>query len=410
MRKPAILILGIAGALLLALGLLELRLRTTVSPSPELSSSPESSLRVLALGDSITRGLDREGGSWPRELQSLLQREVKSGPVEVVNAAVPGLETFELARRIDELLARHRPHVVVTMIGNADITYPEHAWANRLRVLRLLSLALESLKRRNARAPEQLAGRQQLEMDQGQSLKDAGKLDEAEAHYRKAIALGKDSPDPLKRHSWAHVLLLLLFQDSKQWAKADAVAAEIERSFPPAYTPWDFLADHARKRNRPADVDRLLAAGIEGKPDNARLHFLWSRRLEELGRLDEARRIAVRAFQLEASGPLAPVTRDAYRMVSSRIRAGGALHVAMQYPRRELGPLKELLGGDKAGLLYVDNSANFAAALRGGKYSDLFIDEFGGTFGHLTPKANRLVAEAVLGKLRPWLRERGLLQ
>lgn len=409
MRKPAILVLGIPGVLLFALLLLELRLRTTSGPAPELSSSAGASLRVLALGDSITRGLDREGGSWPRELQALLERSNVKGLVEVVNAAVPGLETYELSRRVDELLALHRPHVVVTMIGNADITLPEHAWLNRFRVLRLLSLWLGSLRRESARAPE-AAGQQQTEMEEGQKLKDQGNLEQAEARYRRAIELGKDSPDPLKKHSWAHVLLLLLFQDSKQWHKADAVAAEIERTFPPAYTPYDFLADHARKRNRQADLDRLLEAGIRAKPDNARLHFLYSRRLEELGRLDEARRLAVRAFQLEASGPLAGVTRSSYRLISERIRAAGAQHLAVQYPRRELAPLRELLGGDRPGLLYVDNSANFAAALAGGKYSDLFIDEFGGTFGHLTPKANRIVAEAVLEKMRPWLREKGLLQ
>lgn len=448
MRRSAILVLGALAAIALGLLLLELRLRTASAPLPPPEAGGAASFRVLTLGDSITRGIDAEGGSYPRELQPLLWRAKVKGQVEVINGGVAGLETFDLSRRIDELLALHRPQVVITMIGNADTTLPERAWMNHIRVLRLFFLGFDAWKRKRAqgsgpsvrslgddtdynrsfgavlrgekkykeaiRAHLEVLKKdprhQMAHIELGQICKEMGKTELAESYFRKAIALGADSRDPLKKYSWAYVLLLLLFEDTRQWEKADAVAAEIEKGFPPAYTPYDFLAEHAKKRGRASERDRLLEAGVKGKPGSARLHQLWSSRLEELGRIEEAKGFAVRAAQLESSGPLAEVTRQSYRVISERIRASGALHLAMQYPRRELGPLKELLGEERPNLRYVDNGPAFAAAMEKRKYSDFFIDDFGGTFGHMKPEANRLVAENVMAALLPWLKENNLLE
>jgi tetratricopeptide (TPR) repeat protein len=438
MRKVAVLLL----ALCLGLALLELRLRT-VQGIPLPASGSDDSFRVLALGDSITRGTDGEGGSYPRELQQLLWQAKVKAKVEVINAGVPGLETFELSRSVGETLDRFRPHVVITMIGNADITLRERSMLERLRVFRLFHLVKGMLARAGTKDAENtddslaytrsfgavLRGEkrykeaiqahlevlklhpahQMAHIELGQICREMGKFDLAESYYLKAIELGKKSDDPLKRYSWAYVLLMNLFDETRQAAKADELAARIEKEFAPSYMPFEYLADYYRKRKNDEGVNRVLAASVVAKPHSARLHLLWALRLKELGRSDEARAETLLAQKTEQSGELRELTGDSYRRLSEEIRARGILHLAMQYPRRDLADLEAMLGRESPGLRFVDNGPNFADALARKKYVDYFTDDFGGNFGHMTPAGNRLVAESVMKTLLPWLREKKLI-
>ena len=46
-------------------------------------------------------------------------------------------------------------------------------------------------------------------------------------------------------------------------------------------------------------------------------------------------------------------------------------------------------------VVFVDNEQLFKEALHHMPYSELFTDNFGGDFGHATPKGNRLLAENI---------------
>jgi hypothetical protein len=68
--------------------------------------------------------------------------------------------------------------------------------------------------------------------------------------------------------------------------------------------------------------------------------------------------------------------------------------VAMQYPMRRVGVLKQLL--DPApDVIFVDNEKNFKRALLNQPHGEIFRDLFAGDFGHLTAQGNRLLAESV---------------
>jgi len=125
--------------------------------------------------------------------------------------------------------------------------------------------------------------------------------------------------------------------------------------------------------------------------------------------MEEALGESLEAKALENSGELREVTGESYRLLSEEIRSRGVLHLAMQYPRRDLEDLKAMLGPEMADLRYVDNGLNFVEALKDKKYEELFTDDFGGNFGHMTPAGNRLVATSVMKALLPWLKEKKLV-
>ena len=86
-----------------------------------------------------------------------------------------------------------------------------------------------------------------------------------------------------------------------------------------------------------------------------------------------------------------PETADHYRKIASLILKRGIRLICMQYPLRDIGPLKDLFPGQE-GIIFVENKANFSEALRAGDYNEYFSDSFAGNFGHCTPKGNRLIA------------------
>lgn len=69
---------------------------------------------VLAIGDSLTRGLGAAGQGYVEQLETLL-----AGPV-VVNLGSDGERSAGLRERIDEALAEHRPAVVLITTGGND--------------------------------------------------------------------------------------------------------------------------------------------------------------------------------------------------------------------------------------------------------------------------------------------------
>jgi len=61
---------------------------------------------------------------------------------------------------------------------------------------------------------------------------------------------------------------------------------------------------------------------------------------------------------------------------------------------RSIGSLKNMLALHK-GVIFVDNEKVFKEALKQGNYNDYFTDDFGGDFGHATPKGNRILAQNI---------------
>ena len=83
-----------------------------------------------------------------------------------------------------------------------------------------------------------------------------------------------------------------------------------------------------------------------------------------------------------------------YRRIKKILDDRGIPLVCVQYPMRNIKPLKKIFA-DQQGIIFVDNEAIFKAAVNRGEYRAYFIDCFGGDFGHCTPAGNRLLAKNI---------------
>ena len=72
--------------------------------------------------------------------------------------------------------------------------------------------------------------------------------------------------------------------------------------------------------------------------------------------------------------------------------------IAMQYPMRSIDSLKILLKNSRYydNLIFLSNENTFKNYLyNGGKYEDLFTDQFAGDFGHATILGNEMIAKNI---------------
>jgi len=77
--------------------------------------------KVLAIGDSITRGFGADGHGYPEQLQGLLRASAGRAGVQVVNMGVDGERSDGLLARIDAAIAANAPAVVLITTGGNDL-------------------------------------------------------------------------------------------------------------------------------------------------------------------------------------------------------------------------------------------------------------------------------------------------
>jgi acyl-CoA thioesterase-1 len=83
-----------------------------------VSSGLAEARTILVLGDSISAGygLEKVDQGWV----SLLQQKVRPQGIDVANASISGETTAGGLARIDGLLSRHRPDIVILELGGND--------------------------------------------------------------------------------------------------------------------------------------------------------------------------------------------------------------------------------------------------------------------------------------------------
>jgi tetratricopeptide (TPR) repeat protein len=438
-----------AGWLLLLLPafllLLEWRLRIS-SPLPTVEAAVQAgALRIVVMGDSITRGMDGGSGSYALELQHLLDRLPLKIPVQVINYGFSGEELLDAHRRLPRVLKEYRPHAVVTMLGFKEEASLGDPRIRSLRVYRLflrakaqffpadpaatldedryfravLATGLDSIEyhrvfgaglRAQGRFDEALALHRQVvtkypwhemaHLEIAEVLAEIFSFDEAEEYYDKAIALSK------KGNSWAQIAKAVALSKNGRTAEAEETLERSAGRHGPI--ALEFLADLQVKQRKFAAAADSLQKAVELDGSSPRLRIALAEALRSSGDEAGADRELLVAESLPAWAPSREGVR-LYRAISRTLEASGILHIAVQYPLQPLEELRRHLGGEGRFLLYVDSEHNFRSELREKDYDSLFIDRFGGNFGHLTEEGNRLVASAILSRLQPWLAEQGVL-
>ena len=110
--------------------------------SPEISlRKPDSTFRILTIGNSCTWGPPVDSFSYPRTMERSLRARVKSGKIEVVNAAVKGYNFDRVLKRLEEFMAVDPDLVTIYLgwnhtIGRADPRKSEFLY-NHLALYRI---------------------------------------------------------------------------------------------------------------------------------------------------------------------------------------------------------------------------------------------------------------------------------
>ncbi|MBF0620119.1 MAG: hypothetical protein HQL19_08125 [Candidatus Omnitrophica bacterium] len=137
------------------------------------------------------------------------------------------------------------------------------------------------------------------------------------------------------------------------------------------------------------DAEKVFLKGIE-KERNAAFYEQLMIVNQKMGRTKEAKKYADLYVDRNREFFFYPLeTVENYNKIVMMSMKAGARVVAMQYPLKDLAPLKDILGTDK-GIVFVENKKNFQT---GGNYWEYFSDNFAIDFGHCTRKGNALIAE-----------------
>ncbi len=107
---------------------------------------------------------------------------------------------------------------------------------------------------------------------------------------------------------------------------------------------------------------------------------------EEMGRSELAKEYAKKVNNYT------PVTVNNYRKLKEILDRKGIKLVCVQYPMRNIKPLKKIFEDDSKGVVFVDNERIFRDLVKQDGSRIYFRDMFGGDFGHCTEKGNRLLA------------------
>ena len=211
--------------------------------------------------------------------------------------------------------------------------------------------ALESAKLKKAIELNPRNDRAYLEL--GRLYHKQGKLSEAEELFKKAIELNP-------RNDRAYVELGRLYHNQGKLSEAE----------------------------------ELFKKAIEANSKNDRLYGALEVLYREKGNMELAREYGKKARDLRLNY-YAPDTTSNYYKLKEILYKKGITYVCVQYPMRNLEPLKKILQGNDKGIIFVDNEKIFRDAVAKDNYQNYFKDMFGGDFGHCTEKGNRLLARNI---------------
>ncbi|MFA5087884.1 MAG: tetratricopeptide repeat protein [Candidatus Omnitrophota bacterium] len=232
-----------------------------------------------------------------------------------------------------------------------------------------------------------------------------------------------------------------LYLEQGKYAAAEELLVEQINLNPSDPIAYGKLAHCYRRKGAPAAAERLLRQAIKINPQSAILYVELGTQLLYNKKYEDAEKILQQAIALEpenlsgyylelyndlvaayeAQGKIEDakklkkpfiagekgyelITYRNYSDVRKRLEARGIKMVAVQYPLRDIKPLKDMLypAGD---ILFVDNRETFEKAIAGESFDEYFTDTFAGNFGHCTAKGNHLlaanIAQTILTYLHP---------
>jgi tetratricopeptide (TPR) repeat protein len=231
-----------------------------------------------------------------------------------------------------------------------------------------------------------------LELGQLYRLQDI--LSQAEDSYRKAIELNPESDKAYHGLGWVYTDQGKLAKAQDFFKKASELRSKkVTEINPKNVSTFIEAGDLYRLENKLSLAEDILKKGLELNPGSKPLLRAMASLYGEMGKPELAKEYTQKADQLGSEDQSA-VTVNNYRKLKEILDRNGIKLVCVQYPMRNVEPLKKIFENDK-GVLFVDNESLFKEAVKKNGYKKYFRDMFAGDFGHCTPKGNELLAQNI---------------
>ncbi|OGW76064.1 MAG: hypothetical protein A2Z72_01695 [Omnitrophica bacterium RBG_13_46_9] len=394
----------------------------------------QGTYRIMCLGESTTVAGGRN--SYPSQLEEILNRRDTEIKFRVINKGIPATDTEYIVSSLSLWLSEYRPNMVIAMMGINDeryryfFSYKDNPagkfllFLNSLRtykLVRFLYFRIANKRKALFKEPIEADSERYNTYDCIDPLCwRLGRYSEAEKILKKDIEINPKNTKTYQKLGWLYAILGRYDQAEEVLEKA----IEANPGMPDAYIE---LGSLYRKFEKYDQAEEMFKKAIELDPkrDDAYIKLGWI--YKRLGKYDRAEETLKKAMNInpESSrvyGALAVLYTDLdehslaeeyyrkaeevrktynvlktynnYRLLQKQLAAKGIKLVCVQYPMRNIEPLKKIFKGEED-IIFVDNEKLFKEAVEKEGYNEYFTDMFGGDFGHCTPKGNRLLAENI---------------
>lgn len=175
-----------------------------------------------------------------------------------------------------------------------------------------------------------------------------------------------------------------------------SLAEQILQSNLQDFSTWSRLLVLYRNQKKHAEFESTLKKALEQFPNNqALLNFKSNSSTSSL--LSKIQSLFITKYDTQNFLEFPPTQKN-YIQIVEKLTQMGITVVAVQYPNRRSDKLKEFLHGQK--VIFVENFENFKSASNNRTYEELFIDHFGGDFGHFTALGSKMISEEVFRVLK----------
>lgn len=208
---------------------------------------------------------------------------------------------------------------------------------------------------------------------------------ESEALFRRAVELKP------KEDTWAYKKLGSLLSDRGRLSEAEGLFKEVIKLDAEDHWGYVKLGFNYQKQGRLSEAEDSYKKAIKLNPEDDIGYRSLANLYRQADKIQLAEEYDMKAAKLKLA-EYVPVAASHYRKLKEILDKRGIKLVCVQYPMRNIAPLKKIFSGYD-GVIFVDNEMIFKNAVAKGSYNEYFIDMFAGDFGHCTTKGNRLLGQ-----------------
>ncbi|PJC48263.1 MAG: hypothetical protein CO035_04425 [Candidatus Omnitrophica bacterium CG_4_9_14_0_2_um_filter_42_8] len=324
------------------------------------SIKQKDSFRIMCLGESTTRC------QYSSYLEEILNQRNIGIKFSVIDKGIDGTHTKEILSELKANLDKYQPDMAITMMGiNDGGSHMPYETTSASKI----TLALRSFKiYKLARF---------LWLHAATKSKEIVYQDFRYFNYN---------------NDYKYIKLDRLYRSQDESEQILEKAIELDPNNSLAYIALGWFYQCQR---RLVDSEQVMKKAMKISPKNYNIFGRLSAIYSEIGEDKLADIYAEKANNLRGKY-YESTTVNNYRMLEQILYRKNVKLVCMQYPMRNIEPLKNIFKEKgESDIIFVDNERIFKDVVRNEGCKTYFRDMFGGDFGHCTDKGNKLLAENI---------------